>query len=511
MRFLRKHKILSAAALVVLIVVIAVATLAIRFVASFSPVPLVISKETTYITEPLRSDGTPDYVAALNRRLSAGVTLENNAAVLFWKAIGPRAIPRGCRARYFKLLGVAPLPEKGDYYVALDTEIDRRKRENELRSAMTRPWSKQEFPALAKWLETNEKPLTLVVEGTTRPRCYNPLVVESDEEMAMAGCHTRARVFCDFASLLVCRAMLRANDGRADQAWNDLLACHRLARLVGQGPHVIDVFVALTAERLAQTGERALLQCAKVTATEIAKMRADLAALCPMPRLVDAVDRGERLFFLDSVMWLQRPATTARGARGRAAGPPVASGIDWNMILRMSNSYYDRWVAAARRPSPKERCAAAEELNRDLHDQAVAVQSWTSWASLVIERREGASRRLGVLLLSLGALPAGTGGKEDPSRMESELTRLAFALAQYRVERGSYPGTLAEVAPRYVKELPKDIFNNDADLHYVRKGDGYLLYSVGPNGKDDGGKTRDDAKNGENWDDLVVRMSAAKP
>ena len=62
MRFLRRRKKLSAAMLVVLIVVIGAATLAIRFVASFSPVPLVISKETTYITKPLRSDGTPDYV-----------------------------------------------------------------------------------------------------------------------------------------------------------------------------------------------------------------------------------------------------------------------------------------------------------------------------------------------------------------------------------------------------------------------------------------------------------------
>jgi len=29
-----------------------------------------ISKETTYITEPLRADGYPDYVAALNQRFS---------------------------------------------------------------------------------------------------------------------------------------------------------------------------------------------------------------------------------------------------------------------------------------------------------------------------------------------------------------------------------------------------------------------------------------------------------
>ena len=37
---------------------------------------MTISKETTYITEPLRADGYPDYIAALNQRCSRGVTPE---------------------------------------------------------------------------------------------------------------------------------------------------------------------------------------------------------------------------------------------------------------------------------------------------------------------------------------------------------------------------------------------------------------------------------------------------
>src|SRR5262245_13901337 len=48
-----------------------------------------VGKETTHVTEPLRKDGTIDYAAALNQRLSRGVTPENNTNVLFWKALGP--------------------------------------------------------------------------------------------------------------------------------------------------------------------------------------------------------------------------------------------------------------------------------------------------------------------------------------------------------------------------------------------------------------------------------------
>jgi hypothetical protein len=43
-------------------------------------------------------------------------------------------------------------------------------------------------------------------------------------------------------------------------------------------------------------------------------------------------------------------------------------------------------------------------------------------------------------------------------------------------------------------------------LHYQRQGKGYLLYSFGPNGKDDGGKRRDDAANGEDWDDVSIHV-----
>ena len=56
--------------------------------------------------------------------------------------------------------------------------------------------------------------------------------------------------------------------------------------------------------------------------------------------------------------------------------------------------------------------------------------------------------------------------------------------------------------------MPKDLFN-DAELHYRREGGGYLLYSVGINGKDDAGRSYDDRKKGEDWDDVVVRVPAA--
>ena len=91
--------------------------------------------------------------------------------------------------------------------------------------------------------------------------------------------------------------------------------------------------------------------------------------------------------------------------------------------------------------------------------------------------------------------------------MRFELDKLGFALAAYRADHGAYPARLADLARDYVAKLPKDVFN-DSELHYRLDGKGYLLYSVGANGKDDGGKSREDRKKGEDWDDLVVRVPA---
>ena len=67
------------------------------------------------------------------------------------------------------------------------------------------------------------------------------------------------------------------------------------------------------------------------------------------------------------------------------------------------------------------------------------------------------------------------------------MDELVFALAAYRVERGEYPAELARICPKYAKSLPEDPFGT-GPIRYKREPGGYVLYSVGPNGKDDGGR-----------------------
>ncbi len=71
------------------------------------------------------------------------------------------------------------------------------------------------------------------------------------------------------------------------------------------------------------------------------------------------------------------------------------------------------------------------------------------------------------------------------------LLMLRFALRAYDLEHGSYPAALEQLTPSYLKAVPLDPCGAGEPLHYHRSGQGYTLYSVGLNGKDDHGTIDD--------------------
>ena len=82
--------------------------------------------------------------------------------------------------------------------------------------------------------------------------------------------------------------------------------------------------------------------------------------------------------------------------------------------------------------------------------------------------------------------------------------RVACALERYRLAHGEYPGTPAELVPQYLDQVPRDVIGG-ALPHYRRGTDGtFVLYSIGWNGKDNGGVPGGpppDTKGDWMWDD----------
>ncbi len=67
-----------------------------------------------------------------------------------------------------------------------------------------------------------------------------------------------------------------------------------------------------------------------------------------------------------------------------------------------------------------------------------------------------------------------------------DLGRIALALKAYKAQHGQYPQTLAQLQQTLTWQLPKDVFTGE-DFVYKREGDGFVIYSLGPDLDDDQG------------------------
>lgn len=488
-----------------------------------------ISKETTYITEPLREDGLPDYAAALDALASEGVTPENNAAVLYWQAFGPNEVPQSIRQEFFQRIGTSPPPPSrgtGDYLLSLSAfagELEARspttatmpipeKDEIEVTASLTErifdrmeraentPWSAEEDPELTDWILRNEKPLRLIVEATHRPCRYQPLfVVPEDGRQATLHHAFLPWVQSDreAARLLCVRAMQRLHDGDIADAQDDLLACHRLARHAASGPWLIDWLIGVALDANASEADIALAHHAAWSSAQATAYRERLAALPPFPPLAEKFDRAERFAMLDTIVSVARYGMERVGFdpfNTPAALPTLL--VHWDAALYKANALSDLIVAAAAESDPGARRRRVGEVQRAYGEFAAAAGLHSRQLS---DRSGLAADRL---LSHLAPAAQAALDRELEPRSRADLMQVAFALSAYRADHGSYPATLDELAPRYIDAVPPDLFTGKPPIYRPKEGGGYVLYSVGHDATDNGGLSRADASGG---DDIVIR------
>src|SRR5215813_4881172 len=355
------------------------------------PVPkFTLGKETTYITGPLDEDGYVDYATALNEQLGKGIKPQDNANVLLWKAFGPR--PQGAKMppEFFKRMGIPEPPERGDYFIGLTDYVREHlkvepgdERANEIHELMNRasqrPWTAKDHPEIVAWLEANEKPLALVVEASKRPHYFFPLVPRKSKTAfsGLMGVYMNGVQECrECAWALNARAMLRVGEGRVDDAWQDLLACHRLGRLVGRGGTLIEALVGIAIDTGAGKADLAFLDIGKLSAKQIKACLRDLEELPHLPDMAEKVDLTERFMFLEVVIQFDRGGIRALEAAGRgsdfkmpAPGTKRLHGdVDLELVMRNGNQWYGRVASAMRikdRPEREKQLVRIEdELKR---------------------------------------------------------------------------------------------------------------------------------------------------
>jgi hypothetical protein len=493
-----------------------------------------MSRETTFITEPLDKDGYPDYETALNKHMQGTIKPETNACVRLWDAWGPT--PEGGKplhADYWKWLDREVPPEKGDYFIDAfkffktagreefdDSDYDQH---SQLSKA---PWPEAAYRDYTAWLEAIEKPLTVTIEAVKRPHYYSPMTSRTRDDkpgMLLGVLMPHVQKAREIGDALVKRAMLRVGQEKYSEAWADIQACHRLGRHMAHGGTLIELLVGIALDAIACRADIAFLEHAKLDAKQIDQCLKDLSSLPPMPTAVEKVKWGERFVMLDAVCHLRRNGIellqSLTGA-GEIGGKDEAINkalehMDWNTTLRVCTKWFDRTIEVMSESDRTKRSEMAEKKFSDLKKMEFKVLHDKNTLGKAIESGKVdtfVAKEIGQFVVTL-LLPA---SEKVTSAYERSLqtldnTRIAFALAAYHADNKKYPASLGDLAPKYLPTIPGDIFSGKA-LIYKLTESGYLFYSVGTNEKDDGGRLlTDEYKDDETrGDDIGVRMPAKK-
>jgi hypothetical protein len=93
-----------------------------------------------------------------------------------------------------------------------------------------------------------------------------------------------------------------------------------------------------------------------------------------------------------------------------------------------------------------------------------------------------------ILSVSLASLD-NTIVKKCDADLIASATQLLLAMKAFTQDQGKAPSTLESLVPRYISEIPKDPYGNAPFRYSPQKG---VIYSVGRDGRDDGGSEGDD-------------------
>jgi len=326
--------------------------------------------------------------------------------------------------------------------------------------------------AIDAYLARHAESLRLLRRATALDHCKFDLDFAKGFEMVMphlAKMRGAARLFA-------LEGVQRTESGEADAAAESLRACLRLGSALRQEPTLISALVRIACDATAvrqverwasrtRPSPRALLRVEEALRAEAdPKMlvRALVAERCAgIHTFQTHVLRGDRRGLAKLLQ-----GGLEGGERRRAALlgilPQAYFKADMVNYLDLMNEY----VAAARNAYPTSFIAGAR-LGRGLEKKLPRHYLLSS-----------------MLLPALGRMFV----HAQRHMATCEAARTALATLRYRARHGRLPENLQALAPGFVKSVPPDPFDGKP-LRYRKKADGFVIYAVGEDGRDDGGDT----------------------
>ena len=362
---------------------------------------------------------------------------------------------------------------------------------------------------MEKWLADNNDILDLVIDGSKKPYYWQKYgdKQDTDEMMAillpnLAGFRSMAR------ALLRWRVWISAEGGRYVDALDDIKAGFRLGQHLKENGTFIEQLVGIAIRSMAVQELRGIVSELRIDSVELAVFQKDFEQMFTDEDFVISFDT-EKLFMYDEI---QRCFTEDRFGGGHlypARIMAIGDDIKYKIYDVLSEVVIspDVWMASLHvlfaHPNKQQTREMADRFYAFWDKMARKTPGQLHSEAIDIEKETAELIRGNILLEILTPAIHRVCEISYRNKTDVDATLVIIAVLRYNQDNGDYPENLEQlITTGFLKEPPIDSFSDSKPLVYKKTDDSFLLYSVGSNFTDDGGRVvRDDKGRIKMWAD----------
>jgi hypothetical protein len=326
-------------------------------------------------------------------------------------------------------------------------------------------------------LAVADEPLAAVCAASTRPRARFPL--HFDEGFDLLLRHVAPLKAVSLTLELRCAARLAL--GETNAAFADAQCALRASELLREEPLLISQLVRIATTVIAVKTVWQGLAGHEWTDAQLAAFQDQLGRMNLMSGTVTAFE-GERTCSISAMeRWVKVPGTASR----EMSGDDEPGGFVRVLALLSRGIMRQNEIGLVRYATSKLDTLRTAISNAPQTGLAGVVDAVASDAALAqLQATRSPYRAI------FGMIAQDTGGavaKTARAQTILQMAVVACALERYHLRHGAFPEKLDELAPAFLPKPPVDPMTLQP-FHYQRTDDGWFqLYSVGADGKDDGG------------------------
>jgi len=340
--------------------------------------------------------------------------------------------------------------------------------------ARTEPMLEEMKSLITQYVADNNEALELLHTGAAIEHCRYPIDLSAGfETLTPEISEIRTGFF-----LLNLEAILHAENGDGESAIRSVKSCFGIARSLAKEPITISQLVRSSCQNRAATTIEYCINRIKFTDEQLIE-------------LIESVKNAERISDMSCALVGERCNGISFFKAPGSVDPGLLGGVPFQPILALYKAIgmadsdaiiyldlMDEYMKIARLP---------------LHQRQEAAEA--------VDARFQSTSKVHVLLYAI--MPALSRITTIDTRNIAQLltARVGLGIERYHLAAGKLPDALAELVPAYLDAVPRDPFDNN-ELRYKKLETGFVVYSIGEDLIDDGGKERPTGKKkkGESWD-----------